>query len=376
MVHIVWILSNSSSAPYFNWFAEKAQLQNTFKFSFICMYHSSPKMLEDMKIFNCDCYWIPYNAAKRKTELIKAFFSIYKLLKKIKPDVVHTHLFDDSLSGLLAAKIAGIKKRFITKGDTGFHYFYTPKWVLFDRLNNSSATKVIAISEQNKKFIQDVEGCSVDKVELIHHGIPIDKATNQNEKTKNDFLLKYKLQGKFVIGTISRLIDWKGHKYIIEAATAVVKDFPNVIFLFIGRGDNKLNLQKQLQEKGLKKYFIFIDTVEPEDIPSVYGTFHLFLHAASFEPFGFVIAEAMVNGVPIVSTCTGAAADILVNNKNGILISEKNAVELAAGILETIKNYKNALERSAVAQKEAEEMFNFNLMWDKHIALYKREPTI
>src|SRR5574337_316178 len=143
-MHIVWVLANSSSAPYFNWFAEKAQLQNEFKFSFICMYHEPPKMVNDMKSFGASCYWIQYNSINRKMELIKSIVAIYKLLRKIKPDIVHTHLFDDSFAALLAAKLAGVKRRFITKGDTGFHYFYTPKWILFDRLNNYLSTDVIA----------------------------------------------------------------------------------------------------------------------------------------------------------------------------------------------------------------------------------------
>jgi len=368
---IVHIIANSQTVPYFKWFAQKAQQQNKFIFSFVCMFPTPPLMIEEMRNYGIDCYWIPYDMTRRKTSLVKAFFSIYKLLKSIAPDVLHTHLFDDSLVALLAGKLLRIKKRIITKNDTAFHYYYTPKWVVFDKLNNANATKIAAISMQSKKFIHDIEKAPKDKIELVHHGVSISEITNQDEEVKKSVVSKYNLQDKFVIGNVSRLIDWKGHKYIIEAASIVTKFFPNVIFLFIGKGEKKDELKSKIKSLNLEEYFIFIDNVEPKNIPSYYGVMQLYVHAASYEPFGFVIAEAILNGVPIVSTKTGAAADIIINQENGILVSEKNATELANGIMETLKNYKRALEMSNVANKQAEKIFNFDLMWSKYTKLYE-----
>ena len=371
-MHIVWVLSNNSSAPYFNWFAERSQQNKEVKFSFICLYPETPRMIEEMNAFGCTCYWIKYDSKHRKSGLIHSFFSVYRLLKKLKPDVVHTHLFDDSLPTLLAAKIAGVQRRVITKGDAGFHFFYQRKWVFFDMLNNRNATDIVAISEQNKKFILEKEKAKKSKTHLIHHGIPIQKSTDHKENVKAQLISTYKLDGKFIIGNVSRLIDWKGQKYIIEAATLVSKEFPDVVFLFIGNGETKPQLQKQIKDAGLDQFFRFIERVEPLEMPSAYGIMHLYVHAASYEPFGFVVAEAMVNGIPIVSTNTGSAADIILDQQNGILVAEKDSAALATGIVQSIRDYSRAKEMSQSARATAQKIFNFELMWDKHLALYKR----
>src|SRR5581483_8621422 len=151
--HVLHLMANNSSVPYFNWLAERVGKYPDVKFSFVCLYPEKPQMIEDMKKRGCDCYWIKFDHVTRKTDMISAFFSLYRLFKKIKPDAVHTHLFDDSVPGLLAAKLAGVRMRAITKGDSAFHWFYSRKWVMADKFNNANATHIVAISGESKKFI-------------------------------------------------------------------------------------------------------------------------------------------------------------------------------------------------------------------------------
>ena len=194
MHHIVHIMANNSSVPYFNWFAEEVKNHKDLKFTFIVLYPEHPKMLGDMAERGCDCFWVEYDSADRKRSLIKSMFSLRKLLKKIKPDVVHTHLFDDSLPGLLAAKLVGVRKRVITKADTTFHWFNTPKWVWADKFNNFNATHLITPTQECAEFVVNCEKGSPSKVNIIHHGVPIKKATNQIEEVKKELIERYNLK--------------------------------------------------------------------------------------------------------------------------------------------------------------------------------------
>ena len=72
-------------------------------------------------------------------------------------------------------------------------------------------------------------------------------------------------------------------------------------------------------------------------IPSFYGILNVYVHAASFEPFGFVIAEAMMNGAPIVSTPTGSALDSIKHKENGYIVEYKNS-EVLRDLKEKNKN--------------------------------------
>ena len=96
----------------------------------------------------------------------------------------------------------------------------------------------------------------------------------------------------------------------------------------------------------------------------------VYVHAASYEPFGFVIPEAMANGVPVVSTATGAALDAIRHLENGYLVPQKDFNQLAQGIMYMLSNDTKNISQNAI--KTAKEMFDFEIMWNNYINLYKR----
>ena len=369
-MHIVFVISNNPSVPYFTWFAEMAAQEKKHTFSFIALCQNRPKMIDEVSQFGWKCYWLPWNHNRRKTSMVLSFFRLWKLFIKIKPDVVHSHLFADSIPTLLAARFSRVKRRVITKQDTSFHFFYAPKWAIADRFNNFNATDLIPVSNESKEFIIKNEGANHKKITMIHHGIPSKIFTNKSDKNKSELILRYGLQNKIVIGTVARLIEWKGYRYIIESAKKVIKHHHNALFLFVGEGDQKQELEKLSELYGVKNHVIFTGRIDREYIPSLYSILDVYVHAASFEPFGFVIPEAMMNTAPVVSTPTGSALDSIEHKKNGYLVKYKDSKTLTEGILYTINHGK---EIGIKGQKTALEKFEFKNMYDNYIKLYERK---
>ena len=368
--HIVFLMANNSSVPYFLWFAEKSLSNLKLKFSFVCLNNSKPIMIEQMKQYKCDCYWIPFDNSNRKTAMIKAIPKLYRLFKSIKPDIVHSHLFDDSVPSLIASKLAGVKLRFITKQDTTFHWFYAPKAVLFDKLNNFLATHIISVSEECKKFIIEKEKADPKKIHLIHHGIPLDKLSLATEEYKNELKKRYNLENKIVIGTVARLIDWKGHKILLSVAEKIILRHPNIVFLFVGEGELRKELEQIIINKNLSKNVILTGWIEREKIPSLYSIMDIYIHAARYEPFGFVLAEAMLNAAPVLSTKTGSALDAIISTENGYLVNYDTIIEFIDGI-----DFLLTHDRKAIGEKgkdTAKIMYSFDKMWESHISLYKK----
>lgn len=368
-MHIVFTIANNSSVPYFKWFAERASKKEGVKFSFIALCNEKPDMIQDVGKYGWDCHWIKFDCNKRKSSMITSFFKLYKLFKTIKPDVVHSHLFDDSVPSLLAAKFAGVNKRVITKQDTTFHYYYAPKWVWVDKFNNNNATDLIPVSDEAKNFILDKENADIKKITMIHHGIPAKLFTKQSDVYKNELLNKYKLHNKKVIGTVARLIEWKGYRYIIEAIHKVIDVFPEAVFLFIGEGPQKKELTDLAIKHGVIDNIIFTGWVDRDYIPSLYGIMDVYAHAASYEPFGFVIPEAMMNGAPIVSTPTGSALDAIRHKENGYIVKYKDSESLAEGIVYTLQNGGKFKE---IAKKDALRMYEFEVMFNNYLKLYSK----
>lgn len=370
--HIVWVLSNASSAPYFNWFAAMAAARKDFDLSFVCMYHEKPKMVADMQRLGFKCHWIRYDWHQRKSGLIRSYFQLRKLFRKIKPDVVHAHLFDDALAAIMAAKAVGVQKRIVTKGDSSYHYFHTPRYVRFDKLINRKATTVIALSEESRAFIIEKEQCAPGKVKLVHHGLDIREVTAQDPKTIAAFKAKWNLQGKTVVGSVSRFIPWKGYATIVDVAKAVKEKRSDVVFLFCGSGEQENEIRKKVREAGLDDTVIFTGPVAPADMPSFYGTMNIFLHAAHYEPFGLVIAEAMLNGIPVVSTRTGAAGDAVISGEHGYLCDYDNTPALAESILK-LTDANLARTMGERCKTRAQELFSIETGYQNHLKIYQQD---
>lgn len=368
--HVVHLMANQSSVPYFSWFAKESVRQKNITFTFITMYSEKPKMLKEMEALNINCIWIKYNQRYKKINQITSLIKIYLILKKIKPDAINTHLLEDSVPGLIAAKLAGVEQRIITKGDTAFHWYYAPKWVTLDKLNNKMATDVVAISEESKHFILEKEKADKNKVTMIHHGIPIKEILQSvDERKKIEFQKTYNPENKFLIGVVSRYVEWKGYKYILEAAKIAQNKFPNVHFLFVGMGTEKNSLISELDSKNINNVSI-CSWVEPQDMPSLFSSFNAFLHAASMEPFGFVIAEAMAHSLPIISTPTGAAKDAIIHLENGYLTQEKDSKSIVEGINYLLNNDLSEMKKNAF--ETASKLYDFSIMYNNYLKLYSK----
>ncbi len=366
-MRVVWMLANSDDAPYFRWFATHAQKEQKLSISFIFLTAKPPKMVEYAQNMGLKCHWIKYDYNKRKRGMISSFFKVRRLLKLIQPDVVHTHLFDDSLIGLTAAFTLGIQKRIITKGDTSFHYFFAPKWQFFDRLNNTLATDIVAISEESKGFILHQEKADKSKVVRIHHGMPSDDFKAVSKQKVTSFKKEFNLKDKIVVGTIARFIEWKGYAHILKIAQLAKEKKLDMLFLWTGSGPEKKAFAEKIKANNLDEYIKITPRIERDQIPAFMQCYDVYLHAAQFEPFGLVIAEAMFSKLPIVSTQTGAAKDGIIPGENGYFFDAQNASDALEYILTSVEN-KQAF--GAKSKQLAKEKFSIEHMYEQHINLY------
>lgn len=367
-MHILHTFANNSHVPYLTWFAERAAREGNIRYTFLILYPERPVMIEEMESLGFTCIWIPFDATMRKWGMLRALPQLWWQIQKARPDVVHCNLFDDSMPGLIASWLAGVRVRVITRQDTGFHWRYTPLWTHLDRWNTRLATHVIAISEECRAFLVEQEHAPPSKVHLVHNGIPPERFTAQDEGTVARLRERFGIAGHWpIIGTVARFIEWKGYRHIISAAKLLAQKHPNARFLFCGQGDQENEIRQLVFAAGLQNHVVFTGWVERAEIASFFGLLDIYLHAAELEPFGLVYAEAMMNGVPVVSTPTGAARDAIIDGENGIL-AERNGLALATGVERLLNVDLSSIGEAG--RQTALKMYSFEIMWKGTMDIY------
>ncbi|MFZ5553493.1 MAG: glycosyltransferase family 4 protein [Bacteroidota bacterium] len=371
-IKVVMTIANSSYTPYFSYFARQAYQENNIEFTFVFLHFEEPKIIHELKNYNAVSYWYHFDYRKeKKIQYLKLVWKMYRLFKKIKPDVVHTHLFDDSLPGLMAAKWAGVKKRIITKQDTMFHYLFAKKGMKYDIKNNNNATHIVPCSEESREFIIEHEKADTSKIKVIHHGVDETEYTSATKEEIKYIRDKFNPHNKIMIGTVSRLVASKGYDYIIPAMALLAKKRNDLLFVAAGAGPHEQRLKKLVEDHGISSSFIFAGHIDKKFIPAFYQSLSIYVHASIYEPFGFVIPEAIFNGVPVITTPTGASRDALKHMESACFVPVKNTEALAEAI-----DFMAGRDNSAMAEearKIARKMYTLQQMWAGYRSLYLDE---
>ncbi|MBT6052824.1 MAG: glycosyltransferase family 4 protein [Candidatus Scalindua sp.] len=274
-----------------------------------------------------------------KNDLL-AFFSIYRLIKRIKPHIVHTHTSKAGVLGRLAACLARVPIIIHTPHGHVFHSYYgyimTKIIVLVERILSLMTDKITALTDRERDEHLEQGVASIEKYVIIHSGVMLQQIMNTNidvETGKKEFDIP---QNSNVIGVVGRLVPIKGHKYLVSAAKRIIKEFGNTVFVFVGDGYLEARLQRQAESLGVRKNIIFAGW--RNDVIKILGLFDVLVLPSLNEGMGKVLIEGMALGKPIVASSVGGIIDLVKNGDNGILVPPRDSDALAEAILKLIRN--------------------------------------
>lgn len=296
-----------------------------------------------------------------KYNFISAFIKTRKILKKGKIDVVHTHLFDGCLIGLLSAKSLGIKKRIHTRHNSTLHHRYFPNAVKYDKLINNLSTDIIAISKVVRKVLIDMEGVNKSKIILLHHGFDFTEIPSDESERLYKLKKKYNNENKHpVIGVISRYIHWKGIQYIIPAFQELLINHPDAkLILANAHGPYSKEIKQKLSNLPRDSYLEI--RFEP-DVFALYKLFDVFVHTpidSLSEAFGQVYIEALACQIPSVFTTSGIAHEFIKDRQNALVVNYKNADEIKSAIENILSD--TVLQRNLTFNEKNEIANYFNI---------------
>lgn len=295
-----------------------------------------------------------------KTTLIVAGkLSIFSTVKKVNDylkandiKVVHSHLFNSDLMAvvlkmffnrqvyLLSTK-HGYQEKIYEHYEPGKKIRPNDMYWYITRFMLRKIDRNLAVSRAISNMYVDL-GFTKTGYPVVHHGIKIEffdmEAYRKESRKGNPQLI-----------IVGRILPLKGHKFLIDAMTKVVQNFPEAKLLVIGEGSEKNNCIEKVNELGLQKNIEFLG-YKSHPYPYIIHSDVIVLPSV-FEAFGLVYIEAFALKVAVVAFDTAAGNEIITNNETGLLVEKGNSTILAEKIIYLLQNKE---ERSRIAEKAYE----------------------
>lgn len=219
-------------------------------------------------------------------------------------------------------------------------------------ISNSQGLKELALKTNSKQ-----------KIGIIYNGVDVDNFKPDHNLRPTD---------KIIITTgASRITARKGIKYIIAAIKDTVKEHPQVLLKIMGDGNEKNDLEKLVQSLNLERHIQFLGRIPREKTHSYYQEASIFVMASLNEGMSNAMLEALSSGLPIISTDTGGAKELVHEGINGFLVRMKNNEDLAEKINRLIANNGLRESMSQESRKIAEKMSWKNVA-EKYLEFYKK----
>ena len=174
-----------------------------------------------------------------------------------------------------------------------------------------------------------------------------------------------------VVGSVSRLVEDKGHAFLIEAVRKLCLDFPDIFLLMAGDGREKKDLEAMVWRYGLSLHVKIIPGTR--DVASLLSIMDIFAHPATYrEGFGLSVAEAMIAKIPVIVTDIPAINTIIQDRVNGLVVPPKNADALAGAIGFLIKNPDESRILASRGYEMAKDICRLDRMADQTEQVYRK----
>ncbi|MFH1824768.1 MAG: glycosyltransferase family 4 protein [Candidatus Firestonebacteria bacterium] len=295
---------------------------------------------------------------------ISPFYDIYcllklwRLFKKYKIDIIHTHSSKAGILGRFAGYLAKIPIIIQTIHGFSFNdyqnFFVRNLYIFFERIAAKISDKLIAVTKIDiEKGLKAKVGVA-EQYTVIHSGINIDEFSSQHKEVEVRKEFNIPLDYK-IVGMIACFKPQKNPLDFIRVAKIVKESFSKVKFILVGDGELRPDIEKLISELNLHNDVIL--TGWRRDVAEILSSFNVLVLTSLWEGLPRVFPEAMAERKPIVATSVDGAKEVIINGENGFLLEPKNLKGMAEKITYLLNNEN-------IAKKMGECGFNIAKSFD------------
>ena len=314
-----------------------------------------------------------YCLNKKPGQDIAVYWRLWKLLRKIKPDILHTRNLS-ALEALLPGAMAGIKYRI--HGEHGRDMDdvegINPRYVFLRRLFRPLVMRYIPMSKDLANWlIKDIQ-VPENKISQIYNGVDISQFTIVDAKPMAVLPTEFQSPELMIIGTVGRQVTIKDQITLVKAFIHLVQMSPEAKqksrLILVGDGNLRSTLYELCLTENIEKLVWFAG--ERADIATIMQTFNLFVLPSINEGISNTILEAMASGLPVIATNVGGNPELVINNQTGYLVQKQNPMEMAEALKMYIDDPSLLKKHGKAGRALCEEKFSLQRMLDDYMHVY------
>lgn len=294
---------------------------------------------------------------------IRTFLGFYYIKKIFRdvfiPDIIHVHGF---LSGDIAVKANKYNSIpfVVTEHSSGFaQNTYTKFHIEQARRVYKNAKARIAVSETFANLLK--RKFSLDFI-FIPNVVPSEYVKHIKPIIKDNHHLR--------ICNVAHLDKKKRHERMITAFSKIKDKYPNAELHIAGCGPELSNLKKLTEVLNLRDCIYFHGKLSRQEVFNLMGSCDIFAHSSEYETFGVVLIEAMICGLPILSTKSGGPESIITDDELGVLTENEDSC-FEKGLFEIIeKYYNNEFDKKKISLN-AMNKYTYKVIGERVCSIYK-----
>ena len=296
----------------------------------------------------------------------KAVIALRKLIRAEKVDIVQTYFETSNLWGGLVAKLSGALL-LSSRRDMGI--LRKTRHALAYRVVNRLSDRVLAVSEEVKRFCVHTDRINPNKVSVVYNGVDLKHIAAEDSEANSadaDWV-----DASHIIACVANIRKVKGIDVLIRTAQRVCREMPSAVFVIAGslyERDYAEEIQGMIRSLDLERNVKLLGFVgDPVPLLKMSDAFCLLSRS---EGFSNALLEAMACGVPSVVTRVGGNPEAIADGKNGFLVPVGDDAAAAEKLLVLLRDPDRAAEIGENGRSSVQTRFSADVMIQKLIGVY------
>jgi glycosyltransferase involved in cell wall biosynthesis len=301
-----------------------------------------------------------------RTEMdLGAAWRLSRVIKQLRPDIVHAHDPHGVAMAALALSMSTqlAKPPLIASRRVDFRL----RGSALSRWKYRQVDCFICASRAIRTLLVSA-GVPEARVVTVHEGIDLERVAAAPPANLHEEL--WLPHDAPIVGNVAALVPHKGQRHLVEAAALVVRQVPDARFVIAGEGELRESLERHIKEHHLEKH-VLLAGFRP-DVLSVHKAFDVFVMSSVTEGLGTSLLDAMAAGKPIVATRTGGIPEVVVDEETGILVPPRDHQAMADAIVRLLNDAALRERMGQAGLERACQKFSAERMVQNTLRVYQR----